>query len=154
VSDFFGAGNFISAGNLMHYCKAKVVAGIVLSLRYAHILGLLQGHVAASKIRFDSDDYMEIVDFQPILLKAGENESEEGTQLGGISREGWTTKNDVHAFASILFEIVVGEPARDSGSHPNENRHSKIFSRFRRQTTFGLTIMLTQQKFLVHHGGP
>jgi hypothetical protein len=43
------------------------------------------------------------VDFQPIFLKVGTS-----TPLGGFSGEGWTPEVDIQAFASILFEIVVG----------------------------------------------
>jgi serine/threonine protein kinase len=92
--------------------KAKVIAGIVLGLRFAHSLGLLHGHLTASNILFDFNHCIQIVDFLPILREVGESQGEEGTQLGGFSREGWTPQKDIQAFASILFEIVVGRPAR------------------------------------------
>jgi serine/threonine protein kinase len=48
--------------------KAKVVAGIVLGLRFAHSLGSFHGCLSARNILFDSNHFIEIVDFKPILL--------------------------------------------------------------------------------------
>jgi serine/threonine protein kinase len=104
--------------------KAKAVAGIVLGLRFAHSLGFLHGHLTTNNILFDSDHFLRIVDFEPILLDVGESKSEEGTQLDGVSGERWTPKTDVHAFASILFEILVGRPAKGETSVPANIRHS------------------------------
>jgi hypothetical protein len=98
--------------------KAKVIAGIVLGLRLAHSFGLLHNHLTASNILFDSDHLIQIVDFKSILLEVGENEGEEGAQPGGFSGEGWTPERDIEAFASILFEIVVGRPATSEVSVP------------------------------------
>jgi serine/threonine protein kinase len=91
--------------------KAKAIAGIVLALRFAHSLGLLHGGLTASNIFFDSNDRIQIVDFKRIVLKVDENKGEEGTKLGGFSGTGWTPITDVHAFALLLFDIVVGRPA-------------------------------------------
>jgi hypothetical protein len=99
--------------------KAKVVAAIVLGLRFAHSFGLLHGRLTSSNILFDSDHCIQIVDFTPVLLEVGESEGEEGTQLGGFSGEGWTMKKDIQAFASILFEIVVGRPVKGETSVPS-----------------------------------
>jgi hypothetical protein len=79
---------------------------------------LLHDHLTASNIVFDSDHCIQIVDFKSILLEVGESEGEEGPQLGSCSREGWTPKKDVQAFASILFEIVVGRRAKGETSVP------------------------------------
>jgi hypothetical protein len=49
-------------------------------------------------------------------LESGVSESEEGRQLRDISGVGWTPERDIQAFASILFEIVVGEPAKNEAS--------------------------------------
>jgi tRNA A-37 threonylcarbamoyl transferase component Bud32 len=62
--------------------KAKTVAGIVLALRFAHSLGLVHGQLTTNNIVFDSDHCIEMVQFNPIVLEGGENESQEGTQLG------------------------------------------------------------------------
>jgi hypothetical protein len=93
--------------------KAKAVAGIVLGLRFAHSLGLIHGHLTMNNIRFDSDHCIQIVDFNPIVLKVGDSESEDGTQLVGFSGEGWTGERDIEAFVSILSELVFGHPPQD-----------------------------------------
>jgi hypothetical protein len=81
--------------------KAKAVAGIVLALRFSHSLGLLHGNLTGNNILFDSDHCVQIVDFNPIVSEVveSENESEYGTQFRGFSREGWTPKMDIQAFA-------------------------------------------------------
>jgi serine/threonine protein kinase len=102
--------------------KAKVVAGIVLGLRFAHSLGLFHGCLSARSILFDLDHCIQIINFDPIVLEVvesgSESETEEGMQLGGISREEWRLERDVQAFALILFEIVVGESAKGVASIP------------------------------------
>jgi hypothetical protein len=100
--------------------KAKIIAGIVLGLRFVHSLGLFHGHLTTNDILVDSNDCIQIVDFQPMLLKVGamEGESEGGTQLGMFSEEGWTRKRDIEAFASIVFEIMVDRPRRSETSIP------------------------------------
>jgi serine/threonine protein kinase len=57
--------------------KAKVIAGIVLGLRFAHSVGLFHGHLTTNNIHFDSDHCIQIADFDPILLKVDESQSEE-----------------------------------------------------------------------------
>jgi hypothetical protein len=76
--------------------KAKAVAGLALGLRFAHSLGLLHDRFTASNILFDFENRIQIADF-----------------LCNFERRGiaWTPRSDVHAFVSILFEIVVGRPA-------------------------------------------
>jgi serine/threonine protein kinase len=102
--------------------KAKVITGIVLGLRFAHSLGLLHGSLITSNTVFDFDHCIQMVDFRSILLKVGEseNESEQRTTLGGFSGEGWAPEGDIQAFASILFEIVVGQPAEFEASIPED----------------------------------
>jgi hypothetical protein len=98
--------------------KAKAVVGIVLALQFAHSLGLVHGHLTGHNILFDSDHCIQIVDFNPIVLEVGESESEEGTQLVGISKKGWTPERDIEGFASILFELVFGYPPQGEASIP------------------------------------
>jgi serine/threonine protein kinase len=100
--------------------KAKIVAGIVLGLQFAHSFGLVHGSLTANNILFDSDHCIQIVDFKPIGLEFGKSskESTEKTQLGGFSMERWTPEKDIEAFASILFEIVIGRPAQGETSVP------------------------------------
>jgi serine/threonine protein kinase len=98
--------------------KAKVIAGIVLGLRFAHSLGLQHGHLTGSHIVFDSDHCIQIVDFKPILFQVDERRGEKKPQLGSFLETKWTQKTDVSAFASIFFEIVVGRPANGEVSVP------------------------------------
>jgi serine/threonine protein kinase len=100
--------------------KAKVIAEIVLSLRFAHSLGLFHGRLSARSILFDLNHCIQIVDFDPIVLEVieSESETEEGVQLGGISGEEWRLERDIQAFALILFEIIVGGSATDVASIP------------------------------------
>jgi hypothetical protein len=98
--------------------KAKVVAGILLGLRFAHSLGLLHGHLTGNTILFDSDHCIQIVDFDPNVLGVDEAGTEDGAQLGGFSGEGWTPKRDIQAFVSILFELVFGRPSQGETSIP------------------------------------
>jgi hypothetical protein len=85
-----------------------------------NIHGLVHGGLRASNILFDSDHCIQIVDFQLIQLKVGESEDEEWTQLGGFSGRRWTPEKDIEAFASILFELVVGRPATGEISFPSD----------------------------------
>jgi serine/threonine protein kinase len=98
--------------------KAKVIAGIVLGLRFAHSLGLLHGHLTGNNILFDSEHCVQIVDFNPIPLEIGEGTSEDRTQFEGFSREEWARERDIQAFASILFELVFGRPLQGEAFIP------------------------------------
>jgi serine/threonine protein kinase len=102
--------------------KAKAIAGIVLGLQFAHSHGLVHGNLTTNNIVFDSDHSIQIVDFKPIGFEVGESESEsegeEGTKLGGFSKQRWTPQADVYRFASILFEIVVGRSVNSGTSVP------------------------------------
>jgi serine/threonine protein kinase len=98
--------------------KAKVVAGIVLGLRFAHSLGLVHGCLTANNILFDFDHCVQIVDFNLCRLAIRHRESEEKAHLGSFSGEGWAPEKDIQAFASILFEIVFGRPAKGEISVP------------------------------------
>jgi serine/threonine protein kinase len=88
--------------------KAKVVAGIVLGLRFAHSLGLIHGHLTTNNILFDSNHCIQIVDFNPILLTLDGNEDKQMAQLGNFSREQLTLVKDIEAFSLILFELLFG----------------------------------------------
>jgi hypothetical protein len=102
--------------------KAKVVAGIVLGLRFAHSLGLFHGRLSSRNILFDLNHCIQIVNFDPIVLESVESESEseteEGMQPGGISEEGWRLERDIQAFVLILLEIVAEGSATDLASIP------------------------------------
>jgi serine/threonine protein kinase len=140
--------------------KAKVIAGIVLGLRFAHSLGLIHGDLTANKIVFDSDHCIQIVEFKPIELKVGESEDEEEPQLGGFSRARWTPMMDVRGFASILFELVVGRPAKDEISVPRDIRRfvceiteKGLWLKSVREFTFhDIFEILKQNKFQIEDG--
>jgi serine/threonine protein kinase len=99
--------------------KAKVVAGLVLGLRFIHSRGLVHGHLKPSNILLNFDYCVQIVDFDPILFENSESEDEEVTQLGGFSKERWIPEKDLEAFATILFEIVFGRPLTGEVSVPS-----------------------------------
>jgi serine/threonine protein kinase len=86
--------------------KAKAVVGVVLGLRYCHSLGLLHGNLNSKNIFFDSDYRIEMIGFLGI-----EFSKYKCCRIGdvqAISGEEYPLKVDVRAFASILFEIVIG----------------------------------------------
>jgi serine/threonine protein kinase len=83
--------------------KAKAVLGIALGLRFAHGHGFLHGAVKASNILFDANHTTQITDFSAIRLENGSVEP--------FSGEGWSPAVDVSGFASLLSEIVIGNPA-------------------------------------------
>jgi serine/threonine protein kinase len=89
--------------------KAKAVAGIVLGLRFAHSFGLIHGHLTTDNIVFDLNHHIQITDFLSCLS---------GNGLSGFSREGWNPEMDIRGFVLILFEIVVGRPAKDEADIP------------------------------------
>jgi serine/threonine protein kinase len=91
--------------------KAKAVAGIVLCLRVAHGFGLIHGHLNSNNIIFNVDHQVQITDFGLIDLEVGENENDSG----GFAGERWSPNPDVYQFASILLEIIVGDPAKLAG---------------------------------------
>jgi hypothetical protein len=111
--------------------KAKVIAGIVLGLRFVHSLGLVHGHLTSNSIVFDLNDCIEIVDFDEMVLEdfkiegenENENESDEETQIGGFLKAKWRPEMDIHGFALILFEILFGRPAQSETSIPTGIRN-------------------------------
>jgi hypothetical protein len=66
---------------------------------------LIHGHLTSKNIVFDMDHRIQIKDFHWIGQEVGMRE--EGR--GGFSGEGWSPDPDVRGFASILFEIIVGD---------------------------------------------
>jgi hypothetical protein len=91
--------------------KAKAIAGIVLSLRFAHSLGLIHGHLNSKNICFDMDHRIQITNFCQIGQEVGECEKEKGV----LSNERWSPDQDIYDFSLILFEIIVGHPMMLSG---------------------------------------
>jgi serine/threonine protein kinase len=89
--------------------KAKAVVGIVLGLRFAHSFGLIHSNLTTNNIFFDADHQVQITNFGLIGLEGRDGKTRCG--IGGFLDEGWTPEVDIHAFMSLLFEIVVGHPA-------------------------------------------
>jgi hypothetical protein len=94
--------------------KTKAIVGIVLSMRFAHSFGFLQGHLALDKVLFD-DDVVQISDFYLDNLSEVGGKSEATDEIGGFSGEGWRPDTDVGAFAELLSTIGRGESADESG---------------------------------------
>jgi hypothetical protein len=90
--------------------KAKAVAGIALGLRFAHSFGLIHGRLTPSSILFDADHCIQIADFD--LLGFERRRSENTTQARFC--------DDILAFVSLLFEIIVGHPATLSSGANSE----------------------------------
>jgi serine/threonine protein kinase len=87
--------------------KAKAVVGIVLSLWFAHSLGLIHAHLNSKNILFDVDHRILITDFYPTDLRFGTNTLDPGV----LSGERWSRDADIRGFALILFEIIGGNPS-------------------------------------------
>jgi serine/threonine protein kinase len=106
--------------------KAKSVLGIVLGLQFAHSFGLLHGRLTTNNILFDEDHCIQIADFGPIRL--------EGAGVGGFSGTEWTPKVDIHAFISLLSEIVnasgVYETAVSQRIEEGMEKKSKVVNSF------------------------
>jgi serine/threonine protein kinase len=90
--------------------KAKAIAGIALSLRFAHSLGLLHGGLKASNLLFDADLRIQIADFSPIRLQTGAAEPFAGGR--------WSPAAAVCAFPAPLSEIAIGRPGAQPGAAP------------------------------------
>jgi hypothetical protein len=91
--------------------KVKAVAGIVLSLRFAHAFGLIHGHLSSEHIAFHVDHRFQITN--SCFNRLADEESEKGADV--FSGERWSPDPDVRGFTSILFEIIVGHPPMLSG---------------------------------------
>jgi serine/threonine protein kinase len=116
--EFYWEGNSLSEVNSTHPVwwtateKAKAVAGIILSLRFAHSHGLIHGDLTSKNIIFDMDHRIQITELYRIGDKVGRREEDRG----GFLNEEWSPDPDVRSFISILFEIIVGHPAMLPGS--------------------------------------
>jgi serine/threonine protein kinase len=114
--------------------KAKAIAGLVLGFRFTHSLGLIHGHLTTNNILFDLNHCIQITDFSSCLS---------GNGLSGFSREGCNPEMDIRGFVSILFEIVVGRPAKEEADIPvdvpmfvSEMIKSRLSGEWRRLSSF------------------
>jgi serine/threonine protein kinase len=96
--------------------KAKAIVGIVLSMRFAHSLGLLHGHLTANNVLFDDDGMIQICDFCLKSLSEVECNSEAIAEVGGFSGENWRPDADIRGFADLLSQIVIGGSSEESRS--------------------------------------
>jgi serine/threonine protein kinase len=80
--------------------KAKVIAGIILGLRFAHSLGLFHGRLSARSILFDLNHCIQIVNFDSIALEVVESENES-------EPEERPTKNSIDAGRTISTKPVL-----------------------------------------------
>jgi serine/threonine protein kinase len=78
-----------------------------------HSLGLLHGSLKSSNVLFDVDGSIHIADFCMSRL-AGREGSGFQIGIGGFSGAEWTPKGDVHGFAVILFEIIIGRSVTEA----------------------------------------
>jgi serine/threonine protein kinase len=95
--------------------KAKTIAGIVLSLRFAHSFGLLHGHLTGDNLLFEHDGLIQVCDFcQNSLSEIGGN-SDRMAEIGGFAGENWRPAADVRAFTTLLSRIMIGNSAVELG---------------------------------------
>jgi serine/threonine protein kinase len=110
--EFYSEGNLLSKVNSKNpvwwtaTVKAKAVAGIILSLRFAHSFGLIHGHLMSKNIIFDIDHRIQITGFSRLGQEIERTKPDNGRFIG----EEWSPDRDVRSFGSILFEIIVGHP--------------------------------------------
>jgi serine/threonine protein kinase len=86
--------------------KAKAVVGIVLGLRFCHSLGLVHRALTSNNVIFDSDHGIQIINIVGIGLS--ECADWRIPDIYEEAAKGWRPKVDIRAFASLLFQIVVG----------------------------------------------
>jgi hypothetical protein len=89
--------------------KAKAIPGLVLGLRFAHVLGRIHGCLTTKSVLLDSNHRIQIADFLSRLS---------GDGFSGFSSERWNPERDIRGFVPILFEIIVGRPAKDEADIP------------------------------------
>jgi serine/threonine protein kinase len=97
--------------------KAKVVAGIVLGLRFVHSFGLIYGNWNSNNILLDDAHRIQMIGFGRIDLEVQEGECARESELFD---EEWTAQADIRAFGSLLVEITVGQPLILAGDRDSE----------------------------------
>jgi serine/threonine protein kinase len=86
--------------------KAKSVAGIALSLQFAHSLGMIHGNLNSTNIHLDEAHQIQITNFY--LIELAIDESENVRRRDGFG-ESLTWQVDIDAFRSLVLEIMVDE---------------------------------------------
>jgi hypothetical protein len=97
--------------------ETKAVTGIVVGHRFVDSHGLLDRNSTGNDILVERDHWIQIVYFHLIHLEMSEseNESTKETHNSGSSEERKPGRA-IQAFASILFELVVGRRAKGETS--------------------------------------
>jgi hypothetical protein len=87
---------------------------VISSYRHSlhpHLQSTLTGNPLTNSYRSSLhqklDHLIQITEFSPTVLEVEENEKATGV----FARAKWSSDRDVHGFAWILFEIIVGHPA-------------------------------------------
>jgi serine/threonine protein kinase len=106
---------------------AKIIVGIALAMRYVHSCGVVHRDLTPSNILVDSKCHIRITDFghsissevmEPLYID--EPDDRKGlvpsADVHYIAPEcfdnNYSEESDVFSFGMILYEIIVGEPAR------------------------------------------
>jgi hypothetical protein len=95
--------------------KAKAVVGVLLGLRFAHSLGVFHGHLTGKNIFVTEEGMIQISDFSLHNLFNEEGDKWVERAFDDFSGESLMPEADVHGFARILSEIVLGASCEGSG---------------------------------------
>jgi serine/threonine protein kinase len=104
---------------------AKAIAGIALGFRFSPGHGFLHGAVKTGNILFDANHRIQIADFSLIHLQ--------NSSVEPFSGEGWSPRVEVAGFASLLSEIVIGNPASSPISSMDDSSVRPVIPLFVRQ---------------------
>jgi hypothetical protein len=95
--------------------KAKTIVSLVFGLEFVHSHGLLHSHLTKHNVFLNEVGVIEMRDiYDKDLSDIGRSSAVNGA-VEGFSKEDWTPKADIQAFARILSEIVVGVSDEESG---------------------------------------
>src|SRR5690606_9414075 len=97
--DYLGGGDLVSLAGAPPAAWADAALRIAAALAHCHAQGVVHGDVKARNVLFAADDTPRLVDFASARRIAG----------------GADPESDVRAFAPLLYELVAGTPAPESG---------------------------------------
>jgi serine/threonine protein kinase len=101
--------------------KAKAIAGIALGMKSAHEFGIVHGSLKPNNFLFDKHHCVHITDFGSSGFEC-KGDEEDGLDENRWGQEMENARNaDVFSFASILFNILIGEEKMDE----EENQRTK-----------------------------
>jgi hypothetical protein len=87
--------------------KVKVIVAHVLSMRFAHSLGLLHGHLTGQNVIIDNDGFIQIYDCCLKSLSELGGNSKAMEDVGDFSGKRCRPDADVKPFAELLSRIVM-----------------------------------------------